>query len=140
MFYWNWSAFASSPFVTKALAELQGMSLEYGENREDSTGALNTDVIKLSQRFANLMGEYNYSIADGVISLNEARRLLEETNSLQQALMDMKLHLQSDPQHSIENGDRMKGIRPPVRRPDDTLTAARNNCAPTQIWRLDTYD
>jgi hypothetical protein len=58
---------------------------------------LNSDVIKLSQRFANLMGEYNYSIADGVISLNEARRLLEETNSLQQALMDMKLHLQSDP-------------------------------------------
>lgn len=97
MFYWNWSAFASSPFVTKALAELQGMSLEYDENREDSTGALNSDVIKLSQRFANLMGEYNYSIADGVISLNEARRLLEETNSLQQALMDMKLHLQGDP-------------------------------------------
>jgi hypothetical protein len=97
MFYWNWSAFASSPFVTKALAELQGMGLEYDENREDSTGALNSDVIKLSQRFASLMGEYNYSIADGVISLNEARRLLEETNSLQQALMDMKLHLQGDP-------------------------------------------
>ena len=88
---------ASAPFVTKALAELQGMSLEYDENREDSTGALNSDVIKLSQRFANLMGEYNYSIADGVISLNEARRLLEEANSLQQVLMDMKLHLQSDP-------------------------------------------
>jgi hypothetical protein len=97
MFHWIWSAFASSPFVTKALAELQGMSLEYDENREDSTGALNSDVIKLSQRFASLMGEYNYSIADGVISLNEARRLLEETNSLQQALMDMKLHLQGDP-------------------------------------------
>ncbi|MBT8459724.1 MAG: hypothetical protein KJN60_08660, partial [Boseongicola sp.] len=50
---------ASLPFVTKALSELQGMSLEYDETRGDPTGALNSDVIKLSQRFATLMGEYN---------------------------------------------------------------------------------
>ena len=87
---------ASVPFVTKALSELQGMSLEYDESRGDPTGALNSDVIKLSQRFATLMGEYNHSIEDGVISLNETRRLMDETNALQQVLMDMKLHLQSN--------------------------------------------
>ena len=86
---------ATVPFVTKALAELQNMSLEYDENRRDQTGALNSDVIKLSQRFATLMGEYNHSIEDGVISLNEAKRLLDETNALQQVLMDMKMHLQN---------------------------------------------
>ena len=84
---------ASMPFVTKALAELQGLKLEHsGEG--DPEGELNSDVIHLSQRFATLMAEYNYSIADGVISLNEARRLLDETNALQKVLMEMKLHLQ----------------------------------------------
>ena len=86
---------ASVPFVTKALAELQGLGLQHDDDRDDPTGALNSDVIKLSQRFATLMGEYNHSIADGVISLNEAKRLLDETNALQQVLMDMKAHLQS---------------------------------------------
>ncbi|MDJ0638298.1 MAG: hypothetical protein QNJ20_05655 [Paracoccaceae bacterium] len=85
---------ASVPFVTKSLAELQQLKLEYEGDRDDRPGGLNTDVILLSQRFANLMAEYNHSIADGVISLNEARRLLDETNALQQVLMDMKLHLQ----------------------------------------------
>lgn len=86
---------ATVPFVTKALAEMQNMSLEFGKDRDDPTGALNSDVIKLSQRFATLMGEYNHSIADGVISLNETKRLLDETNALQQVLVDMKKHLQT---------------------------------------------
>ena len=84
---------ASMPFVTKALAELQNLHLEHsGEG--DPQGELNSDVIHLSQRFATLMAEYNHSISDGVISLNETRRLLEETNALQKVLMEMKLHLQ----------------------------------------------
>ncbi len=87
---------SSVPFVTKALAELQNLSLESGERKNDDGGGLNSDVIKLSQRFAQLMAEYNHSIEDGVISLNETRRLLDETNSLQQVLMDMKLHLQGE--------------------------------------------
>lgn len=82
------------PFVTKALAELQQLKLEYDNERDGSSGGLNSDVIRLSQRFATLMAEYNHSIADGVISLNETRRLIDETNALQQVLMDMKLHLQ----------------------------------------------
>ena len=86
---------ASVPYVTKALAELQQLKLEYDENYGDADeGGLNSDVILLSQRFANLMAEYNHSMEDGVISLNEARRLLDETNALQKVLMDMKLHLQ----------------------------------------------
>ena len=87
---------ASAPFVTKALAELQNMRLEYGEEREDRSSGLNSDVIYLSQRFATLMAEYNHSIDDGVISLNEAKRLLDETNALQKVLVDMKLHLQDE--------------------------------------------
>lgn len=86
---------ATVPFVTKALAELQNLRLDQDEDR-DRSGELNSDVIKLSQRFATLMGEYNHSIADGVISLNEAKRLLDETNALQQVLMDMKIHLQTN--------------------------------------------
>ena len=85
---------SSIPFVTKALAELLGLKLEQDTDRDDSSGGLNSDVIRLSQRFANLMAEYNHSIEDGVISLNEARRLLDETNALQQVLVEMKLHLQ----------------------------------------------
>ena len=87
---------ASIPFVTKALAELQQLKLEYDTERDGSSGGLNSDVIRLSQRFATLMAEYNHSIADGVISLNETRRLIDETNALQQVLMDMKLHLQEN--------------------------------------------
>ena len=85
---------ASIPFVTKALAELLGLKLEADADRGDAPGGLNSDVIRLSQRFATLMGEYNHSIEDGVISLNEAKRLLDETNALQQVLVDMKMHLQ----------------------------------------------
>jgi hypothetical protein len=81
--------------VTKAMAELQGMHLESGDVSGDRPGGLNSDVIALSQRFAILMAEYNHSIADGVISLNEAKRLLEETNALQEVLVEMKMHLQN---------------------------------------------
>ena len=84
------------PYVTKALAELQGLRLEYDGEREAGKGGLNSDVIHLSQRFATLMAEYNHSIQDGVISLNETKRLLDETNALQQVLVDMKLHLQRE--------------------------------------------
>ena len=85
---------ASIPFVTKALAELQQMKLEGDPDRDTSSGGLNSDVIRLSQRFATLMAEYNHSMEDGIISLNEAKRLLDETNALQQVLVEMKLHLQ----------------------------------------------
>jgi hypothetical protein len=85
-----------SPLVTKAMAELQGLKLEVGETSDDRPGGLNSDVIALSQRFATLMAEYNHSIADGVISLNEAKRLLDETNALQQVLVEMKMHLQEN--------------------------------------------
>ncbi|MCV6594451.1 MAG: hypothetical protein OIF48_15975 [Silicimonas sp.] len=85
---------ASIPYVTKALAELQQLKLENGMTGQNDPGGLNSDVIRLSQRFATLMAEYNHSIEDGHISLNETKRLLEETNALQQVLVDMKLHLQ----------------------------------------------
>lgn len=86
---------AGLPLVTKAMAELQGLSIEAGRVDSERPGGLNSDVIALSQRFATLMAEYNHSIADGVISLNEAKRLLDETNSLQQVLVEMKMHLQN---------------------------------------------
>lgn len=86
-------AAASYPHVTSALAEMKGITLSYDETRENKKGGINSDVIKLSQRFAMLMGEYNISIEDGVISSNEAKRLLHETTALQKVLLEMKLHL-----------------------------------------------
>ncbi len=89
---------ASHPHVTTALAELQGITLSFDERRRnsESSGGVNSDVIALSQRFAMLMAEYNQSIEDGIITINEAKRLLKETLALQQVLLDMKLHLEDE--------------------------------------------
>ncbi|MCF6444072.1 hypothetical protein [Nereida sp. MMG025] len=90
-------AASSFPHVTAALAELRGITLTYDNSAKNSeSGGVNADVIALSQRFAMLMGEYNQSIADGVITVNEAKRLLSETLALQRVLMDMKLHLENE--------------------------------------------
>ena len=51
-------------------------------------------MITLSQRFAMLMAEYNLSTSDGVISINEAKRLLREAVELQKVLVEIKLHLE----------------------------------------------
>jgi hypothetical protein len=87
---------ASYPHVTSALAELHGDTLHKKNARKNSDGGINSDVISLSQRFAMLMGEYQISIADGVITNNEAKRLLRETVELQKVLIDMKLHLEDE--------------------------------------------
>jgi len=87
---------AKFPFVTKALGDLHGIIFEYDESKKPREGALNQDVVLLSRRFATLMAEYNDSIADGIISLNEAKRLLRETSDIQQVLMDIKLHLEKE--------------------------------------------
>lgn len=89
---------ASFPHVTSALADLKGITLSQTESRKntDDKGGINADVITLSQRFAMLMAEYNTSIEDGVISMNEAKRMLRETLALQQVLIDMKLHLEEE--------------------------------------------
>lgn len=89
---------SSYPHVTAALAELKGITLSFDERRKNTqdTGGVNQDVIALSQRFAMLMAEYNLSIEDGVITMNEAKRLLKETLAIQQVLIDMKLHLEDE--------------------------------------------
>jgi len=88
---------ARFPHVTTALAELRGVTLSYDTQRRNTrSGGVNADVIKLSQRFAMLMAEYNQSIEDGVISINEAKRLLRETVAIQQVLLEMKLNLETD--------------------------------------------
>ncbi len=86
------------PHVTSALAELQGITLSHESRRSNSPrkGGVNSDIIALSQRFAMLMSEYQQSIEDGIITLNEAKRLLNETTQLQQVLIDMKLHLEDE--------------------------------------------
>lgn len=91
-------AAAPYPHVTAALAELQGISLSFSTRRRGANrkGGVNSDVIALSHRFAVLMAEYNQSIEDGVITVNEAKRLLKETVALQQVLIDMKLHLEEE--------------------------------------------
>ncbi|MCG7493738.1 hypothetical protein [Thalassobius sp. Cn5-15] len=89
---------ASFPHVTSALADLKGITLSMNDERRNSegSGGINADVILLSQRFAMLMAEYNQSIEDGVISINEAKRMLRETLALQQVLIKMKLHLEEE--------------------------------------------
>ena len=90
-------AASSYPHVTSALAELMGATLSKQDGGKNApSGGVNSDVIALSQRFAVLMGEYQQSIEDGVISINEAKRLLRETLALQQVLVDMKLHLEEE--------------------------------------------
>lgn len=93
---------ARFPHVTTALAELQGVTLSYDKarkNADSSGGGVNADVVALSQRFAMLMAEYNQSIEDGIITVNEAKRLLRETVALQQVLLEMKLHLEDEGVH-----------------------------------------
>lgn len=89
---------ASYPHVTAALAELKGIQLVKEARRENEkrTGGVNSDVIALSQRFAMLMSEYQMSMEDGKITVNEAKRMLRETSLLQQVLIDMKLHLEDE--------------------------------------------
>ena len=89
---------AGYPHVTGALADLQGISLSHDERRENApkTKGVNSDIIALSHRFAMLMSDYQQSIEDGVITVNEAKRLLKETSQLQQVLIDMKLSLEDE--------------------------------------------
>jgi hypothetical protein len=88
-------AAASYPHITSALAEMRGVLLSYDDMPQNNRrGGVNSDVVALSQRFAVLMGEYNQSIEDGKITINEAKRLLRETTSLQKVLIEMKLHLE----------------------------------------------
>lgn len=91
---------ASYPHVTAALSELKGITLNFDSSartaKSEGSGGVNADVIALSQRFAILMAEYNQSIEDGVISANEAKRLLKETLTIQKVLIDMKLHLEDE--------------------------------------------
>lgn len=88
---------ASYPHVTGALADLKGITMSYeGSASSPSKGGVNSDVIALSQRFAQLMSEYNQSIEDGVISLNESKKLLRETVAIQEVLLSMKLNLEEE--------------------------------------------
>lgn len=89
---------ARYPHVTAALAELRGIGLTFSDGRPNAprSSGVNSDVIALSQRFAMLMAEYQQSMEDGRITVNEAKRLLRETTMLQQVLIDMKLNLEEE--------------------------------------------
>ncbi len=89
-------ASASYPHVTTALAEVNGNTLSSNGNRQRNSESVNSDIVALAQRFALLMGEYNLSIEDGVITANEAKRMLTETLALQKVLVEMKLHLEEE--------------------------------------------
>lgn len=90
-------AAAKFPHVTSALADLRGVTLSYDADTQAATNrGVNQDVVTLSQRFAQLMAEYNDAIGDGKITANEAKRMLRETLALQQILLQMKLHLDNE--------------------------------------------
>ena len=91
---------ARHPHVTAALADLRGITMAYDADRHnDVKHSVNHDVVALSQRFAQLMAEYNLAIFDGRISVNESKRLLRETLAIQQVLLDMKLNLEHEAHH-----------------------------------------
>lgn len=88
---------ARFPHVTSALADLRNITLSYDAEKQNSkSSGVNQDVVALAQRFAVLMSEYNMAISDGKISINEAKRLLRETLTLQQVLLEMKLNLEDE--------------------------------------------
>jgi hypothetical protein len=90
-------AAARFPHVTAALSDLRGVTMSYDADRRNSVSrGVNEDVIALAQRFALLMAEYNSAIGDGVISINEAKRLLRETLAIQEVLLEMKLNLEKE--------------------------------------------
>lgn len=90
-------AAARFPHVTSALADLRGITMSYDMERRNAVSSdVNEDVVALSQRFAQLMAEYASAIGDGVISVNEAKRLLRETLAIQQVLLEMKLNLEEE--------------------------------------------
>jgi hypothetical protein len=90
-------AAARFPHVTSALADLRGITMSYDTERRNAVSTdVNDDVVALSQRFAQLMAEYASAIGDGVISVNEAKRLLRETLAIQQVLLEMKLNLEEE--------------------------------------------
>lgn len=90
-------AASSFPHVTAALADLRGITLSLdSEKRNAGSKGVNQDVVALAQRFAMLMSEYNSAIADGRISVNEAKRMLRETIAIQHVLIDMKLNLEDE--------------------------------------------
>lgn len=90
-------AAATFPHVTVALADLRGITLSYDAGRVADDGSdINRDVVALSERFAKLMAEYHKAISDGVISVNEAKRLLKETLAIQEILIEMKLSLERE--------------------------------------------
>jgi hypothetical protein len=91
-------AASSYPHITSALAELKGITLSYNDSPRNSSGegGVNKDVVHLAQRFGMLMSEYTQSIEDGIITVNEAKRLLRETVQLQRVLLDMKMHLEEE--------------------------------------------
>jgi hypothetical protein len=88
---------ARFPHVTAALADLRGITMSYdGERKNATSKGVNNDVVALAQRFGMLMAEYNAAIGDGVISVNEAKRMLRETLEIQQVLLQMKLNLEEE--------------------------------------------
>ncbi len=89
-------AAAAFPHVTAALADLRGITLSYDAERVagDDASDVKQDVVELSERFAKLMAEYHKAISDGVISVNETKRLLKETLAIQETLIEMKLSLE----------------------------------------------
>jgi hypothetical protein len=90
---------SSFPHVSTALAELNGNQLSIGTSNRLNPAKVNADIVALARRFANLMEEYHISIEDGVITANEAKRMLSETLELQKVLVEMKLHLEDETTH-----------------------------------------
>jgi hypothetical protein len=81
-----------------AIRTSQVLTFAHESRRSNSPrkGGVNSYINALIQRLAMLLPECNQPIEDGILTVNEAKRLLNETTQLQQVLTVMKLHLEDE--------------------------------------------
>jgi hypothetical protein len=81
-----------------AIRTSQVLTFAHESRRSNSPrkGGVNSYINVLIQRFAMLLSEFEQPIEDGIPTVNEAKRLLNETTRLQQVLIDMNLHLEDE--------------------------------------------
>lgn len=84
---------SSFPYVTKCLADFHHITFQFNPEMAGKNGAVSSDVIKLSERFAMLMMKYNEAMLDNKISVNEAKSLIREASEIQKVLLEIKLHV-----------------------------------------------
>lgn len=94
---------SSQPHVTRALAELKGLTIGLGKT-DTSVRALGVHfgIVDLSQRFATLMRAYNRATTGDEIRRDDAHQMICEAEHLHLILTEMKVFLEKKAARSCE--------------------------------------